>query len=222
MGRREDHLRAIIQSEYTLVEPAETPGEELFRVLEQSPYNSVIIEMYGDKGLEGVLSDYPRRPGNWDISIQKGFRIELDEGQHFNRYREITLNSRVYEKEKIFSPEQLEEYKGFCAEYERKCPKRKGWWSNASTNTQFGQASPDGDFSGNGSSRWKQRAFNDFLKDVASRVEGKPLIRVSVYDTVCVNGTERRVGNILRSERYMDYKQEIINLIEKRLEWWRG
>lgn len=35
---------------------------------------------------------------------------------------------------------------------------------------------------GNGSSRWRQRAFNDFLKDVNSVIRNKPVIRVSIYD----------------------------------------
>ena len=77
-------------------------------------------------------------------------------------------------------------------------------------------------FDGNGSSRWKQRAFYDFLKDVASLVEGKPLIRISIYETVCVKSEDRCVGDLLDSDRYMDYKREILDLIEKRLEWWKG
>jgi hypothetical protein len=27
---------------------------------------------------------------------------------------------------------------------------------------------------------------------------------------------------LLDSDRYMDYKREILDLIEKRLEWWKG
>lgn len=30
--------------------------------------------------------------------------------------------------------------------------------------------------------RWRQRAFNDFLKDVNSVIRNKPVIRVSIYD----------------------------------------
>lgn len=176
-----------------------------------------------DKGLGGMLSDYPREPGKWDISVQEGFRIELDEKQHFNRYRGITLNSCIYEREKIFSPEQLEEYKRFCTEYGHRCPHKGGWWSSSRANEQFGVASPDEDFSGNGSSRWKQRAFYDFLKDVVSLVEGKPLIRISVYDTICVNGEWKSIENLLKQNRYkparyMDYAQPILDLIDKRLE----
>jgi hypothetical protein len=227
MGRRERHLREIVSTKYTVIETAENPNQMLLDALEQSPHNKGIIEIYKsectnqatDKGLGGMLGDYPREPGKWDISVQEGFRIELDEEQHFNRYREITLNSRIYEREKIISPEQLKEYKRFCAEYEHRCPHNGSWWSNASMNRQFGQASPDGEFSGNGSSRWKQRAFYDFLKDILSLAEETPLIRISVYDTVCVKGKERRIGNLLKSDRHMDYKQGILNLITKRLEW---
>jgi|GEM_PF-797021 hypothetical protein len=230
MGRRERHLREIVSTKYTVIETAENPSQMLLDALEQSPHNKGIIEIYKsectnqatDKGLGGMLGDYPREPGKWDISVQEGFRIELDEEQHFNRYREITLNSRIYEREKIISPEQLKEYKRFCAEYEHRCPHTGGWWSNPSANMQFGMASMPRVFDGNGSSRWKQRAFYDFLKDVASLVEGKPLIRISVYDTVCVNGEWKSIGKLLELDRYMDYAQGILDLVEKRLEWWKG
>lgn len=201
----------------------QTHLEDILAATIHFPYNEEIMRVY--KALGGRLSDYPKSFGAWDIFVPKsaenddGFYVELDENQHFNRYRGITLNSCVYKRERIFSPEQLEEYKRFCAEYEHRCPHTGGWWSNPSTNEQFGPASPEGDFSENGSSRWKQRAFYDFLKDVSSLAEEKPLIRVSVYDAVCVNGEWKPVGALLNSCWYMDYKQEILTLIEKRLEW---
>ena len=232
MGRRERHLKEIVSTKYTIIEPSEKPGQMLLDALKQSFVNNEIIEMYknectnqaADKGLGGILIDYPRNPGKWDISVQEGFRIEVDEEQHFNRYRAITLNSHVYEREKIFSPEQVDLYKEFCNTdmYEQSCRCDGKFWSSASANNQFGMASLPRVFDGNGSSRWKQRAFYDFLKDVASLVEGKPLIRISIYETVCVNSEDRCVGDLLDSDRYMDYKREILDLLEKRLEWRKG
>ena len=40
------------------------------------------------------------------------------------------------------------------------------FWSNASTERQFGASGPRGDLSGAGSSRYKQRAFYDFARDL--------------------------------------------------------
>lgn len=233
MGTRETHLREIVKSKkYTVID--ESSDRELRNALITSSYNEEIAEIYKsectnqarDKGLGGVLDDYPRGFKKWDISardiLTEGrFHIELDEEQHFNRYRRITLMSCFYQKENVFSPEQLGQYKQFCEKFEGRCRHDGKFWSNPSADEQFGMASPRGDFSGNGSSRWKQRAFYDFLKDITQLTEKTPLIRISIYDTICINGDERLVGDLLESDQYMDYAPEILALIEKRLEWRR-
>jgi len=40
----------------------------------------------------------------------------------------------------------------------------------------------EGDLVGNGSSRWRQRAYYDFLKDIISSIRNIPIIRISIYD----------------------------------------
>ncbi|MDI9466586.1 MAG: hypothetical protein GX382_09070 [Syntrophomonadaceae bacterium] len=125
------------------------------------------------------------KPGGYDMLIpSEEIIVELDEHQHFNRYRLTTLSSKLYDSIPHFP---LAEYRRFCNEYEKKCPARLGWWSNAGANKLFGQPSPDGNHSGNGSTRWKQRAFYDYLKDLGQLIHGVPVIRISVYETIEVN-----------------------------------
>jgi hypothetical protein len=90
--------------------------------------------------------------------------VELDEQRHFNRYRSLTLESSIYSHLPQF-PLQL--YKDLCVKHEEQCLKAGGFggnWSNPSCEKDFGKASEPKKLSGNGSPRWKQRAFYDFLK----------------------------------------------------------
>ncbi|MCH8942885.1 MAG: hypothetical protein IIA48_10680, partial [Bacteroidetes bacterium] len=45
--------------------------------------------------LGGILDEIPIRVGGYDFIVD-GKIIELDEEAHFNRYRKITLQSKVY------------------------------------------------------------------------------------------------------------------------------
>ena len=46
----------------------------------------------------------------------------------------------------------------------------------------FLKSNEDGNLSGNGSSRWRQRAYYDFMKDITSNIKNIPIIRISIYD----------------------------------------
>ena len=110
--------------------------------------------------------------------------VELDEEQHFNRYRAMTLNSNVYTELKSFS---VKEYKNHCLKFEGNCLKKannRKYWDTPSTNKQFGLSSANGNLNGNGSSRWRQRAFYDYLRDVGQKVFNYNLIRISIYQEI--------------------------------------
>ncbi len=66
------------------------------------------------------------------------FAIELDEERHFNRYRNITLNSAIYDQLPNFPTDN---YKRFCSAYEGECLCAANWgrnWANPSADNQFG------------------------------------------------------------------------------------
>lgn len=84
-------------------------------------------------------------------------------------------------------------YRTYCESREGAClskAKHGGYWASDPTLRQFGPASVPGDLQPPGSPRWKQRAFYDFLKDVAPIAFGTPLARLAIWDTVSVNGCE--------------------------------
>lgn len=119
-------------------------------------YHKQILSVY--KQLGGVLDIYPINFGDFDIITDKCF-IELDEENHFNRYRSVTLKSVFYNNNSNFSNPRYLEY---CNNFENKCGKGVGFWFSENSEKQFGISSEPGNLNGNGSSRWKQRAFMIF------------------------------------------------------------
>ena len=118
-------------------------------------------------------------PGGWDLAFADGLLVELDERQHFNRYRSLTLIAPWAASLPWTKP-----YVAYCAEREHECLRHgKGQqrWTNPSAERFFGVAQLPGNFDGVGSPRWRRRAFYDAMKDATLR---RRLARVSVYDTI--------------------------------------
>jgi hypothetical protein len=176
MGQRQNILKDIICRHWNLYRQPKPSSQDLL----SSNYSNYIFKAY--QKLTGALELPPTNFGAWDISTH-GFIIELDEEQHFNRYRLTTLESNFYKEHRTFT---LNDYRRFCENNETvclKCASRGGYWKNDSTEKQFLQSGLNGVLDGNGSSRWKQRAYYDFLKDISSKIIKVPLIRISIYDT---------------------------------------
>jgi hypothetical protein len=148
--------------------------------------------------LGGILEIPPtNRNLQWDLEFD-GAAVELDEYLHFNRFRAITLESSVYSLLPVF-PVDL--YRGFCQKYEAECLRAGaygGKWTNKSCDSQFGIASPPKDMNGSGPSRWKQRAFYDFVKDLAPLLVDVPLARIAVWDTIDEGSRSRTVEDVLK------------------------
>lgn len=190
MKLRETNLANIISEMYGLSNISQKLNVDALDDLQKSQLQNVY------NSLGGRLQEIPLGFGSWDI-VTKDFIIELDEEQHFNRYRKITFESSIYKDYPWFD---VEKYKTYCDEEEDDClkkAKRGGYWKNSSTEKQFGIASDNGDFSGNGSPRWKQRAFYDFCRDLYSTVFEMPVYRFSIYDEISFNGRILEFGNAL-------------------------
>jgi hypothetical protein len=158
-------------------------------------YHEQIVAVY--KELGGILHIYPVGFGDFDIITDTCF-IELDEENHFNRYRNITLKSDFYSDCSNFSKQSYIEY---CNDFENKSGKGGNFWSSVNSERQFGVSSEPGNLDGNGSSRWKQRAFYDFLRDVYSFLQPKPVYRFSVY---CKVGNAT-INTVLKKQKSEDY-----------------
>lgn len=142
----------------------------------------------------GGVQPAPRlRPGAWDFTFD-GWTLELDEENHFNRYRAQTLDAPSYEELEAFDRTAYREY---CAAHEDECSTHGGYWINNSAAREFGPAGDRGVLSGEGSPRWKQRAFYDFLKDLAPLTDGVTVSRIAIWDTVSTGGETELVGSVL-------------------------
>lgn len=172
MAKKQDLLKEICFAHYKC---GMHPKMNYYQLL-QSEYYDEVFEMY--KKLGGTLSEVPVRVGAYDIDT-RNFIIELDEENHFNRYRLATLDSTIYLENKNID---VSKYRVFCNQYENKCCTHGKYWENPSTQRMFGGSSVDGNFGIDAPSRWKQRAFYDFIKDVTSIVLGIPILRISIYD----------------------------------------
>lgn len=161
--------------------------------------------------LGGRLTDVPLRFGAWDI-LTPDFIIELDEEQHFNRYRLQTLSNHLYQSEVGFN---IDLYRQYCVSFEQECLKKASYgkyWINDSTRKQFGEGDSKGILGSLGSPRWKQRAFYDFCRDFFSVILDFPLYRFSIYDEL--NSGSINLGKALDK----GLRSEIESFILKRIQ----
>lgn len=179
MGQDVDGFCAILRAGghevFTSSIPVSTPRSADLA----EPAQAEVLRLY--RALGGPQDAPMLRPGPWDIWAD-GVLIELDEQLHFNRYRAMTLESSAYEQLTLFP---LDRYRLFCQEREAVCLKHgasQGRWMNQSTDNHFGPSGPRGDLSAAGSSRWKQRALYDFMKDVG--VQAVPMARIAIWDVI--------------------------------------
>ena len=201
--KKENILKQVVLQEY---------GEKKHSKLTKSQL-SLSPELYSEvksmyKELGGTQEEPPLTFGPWDISTPE-FIIELDEENHFNRYRSHTLNSNIYQSIKGFP---LEAYKQFCKQYESRCRKFGGYWKSDSSENLFMKSNDNGCLNGAGSSRWKQRAFYDFLRDITGVISGIPVIRLSIYQTF----KDKEVQDIIESKD----KTMILDLVRTTIDEW--
>ena len=150
----------------------------------------------------------------WDIEFE-GLAVELDECLHFNRYRLVTLESTVYGHLESFP---LVQYQSFCRDYEAECLSAGSWgkrWSNRSCDEQFGPSGPLKQLTGPGSSRWKQRAFYDFVKDLSPLIIGQRVVRLAVWDVLEDERGRRTLESALLAPT-LSTDQKIMDLLWKR------
>ena len=201
--KKENILKQIVLQEYgEKKHPKLTKNQFLL----SSELYFEVERMY--KELGGTQEEPRLKFGAWDISTPK-FIMELDEENHFNRYRLQTLNSAIYQEMKGFSKDRYQQY---CIKYEANCCKYGGYWKNDSSENLFIKSDDNGCLDGTGSSRWKQRAFYDFLRDVTGLIKGIPVIRLSIYQTF----KGKNVQNIIESND----KIMILDLVKTIVEKW--
>jgi hypothetical protein len=133
--------------------------------------------------LGGVQQTPLLKPVGWDLSLRGAsgrIVVELDEEQHFTRYRLVTLSAPWVDELPWAAA-----YRELCATKEGAAVvthSSGGFWASIGSITQFGEAAPNGDLAGAGSPGWKQRALYDAMRDAVAATGGVRLARLSVYD----------------------------------------
>lgn len=140
-----------------------------------------IVDVY--RALGGVRDDVEFTAGVWDFACADGLFLEFDEALHFNRYRQATLQT-------MWSPQLpwSHEYASYSRDMEGMClkdGKSGGRWASPSSDAMFGGSDAPGVFSGKGSSRWKQRALYDAVRDAYAWATPRVrLARISIHDEI--------------------------------------
>lgn len=153
------------------------------------------------------------RPGAFDLCVSTAagpLIVELDEEQHFNRYRATTLSPPWAE-----ALPWARAYRDYSRIHEADLARKfisGGRWTNNSAPRFFGAASAPGDFTGVGSPRWRQRAFYDSVKDLLPEMR---LARISTFDVV----DGRTVDSLLRTKD-SSAAAAIRGLVEARTHSW--
>ncbi len=205
MGKKEKYLKRILNEHYPRIADNNYPTINIDTIFKFDLLNEVSEVFFKLGGISNNIKIYH---GKWDICKQ-GFVIELDEQRHFNRYRLETLYSKLYSIAKF---EWYQKYIIYCTEYEDKClsaARYGGNWTNNSCETMFGKSSEYGVLDGNGPSRWKQRAFYDYLKDVNAYINNFKILRISIWDTYNYKGSNYLLKKILEKEM----EEAIINYL---------
>lgn len=129
----------------------------------------------------GGQAPLPVKTGSWDMAFGE-LVIELDEEQHFNRYRRLTLDT-PFAADLPWRNAYVEQ----CDSYEEVCLKKasnRGYWTSPATERMFGPPGPRRELNGAGSPRWKQRALYDALRDACALNGSVRLVRLSRWDDI--------------------------------------
>lgn len=183
MGKREEQFsKSLAAAGYEVLSAAARKGEGTARTHDlPEPVRAEVAASY--RGLGGVLDIQDFKSGKWDIVCKSGLTIEVDEELHFNEYRAMTLH-RSWSHQLPWR----ESYLAFSDRFRETCFRAGGYggkWQNPSTDNMFGGSDPAKTFTNLGSSRWKQRALYDSVKDAyATYTKGASLVRISIHDEI--------------------------------------
>jgi hypothetical protein len=193
MGRSGSRARALkrLLARVGDVAPKPTFPRPKWTDLVHADLDGVVLDVYAKLG--GVDGEMQMAAGSWDLQFGDVV-VELDEENHFNRYRATTLDADIYA---LVRHVDMPDYRHWCATKEAACLTYGRYWTSASTERQFGPSGPPGDLSGGGSPRWKQRAFYDFVKDLAPACLSLSVARLSIYDEMTCGSRILSVGDVL-------------------------
>lgn len=180
-GKREERLRELLFPDAVAV----TPKPVLSSLLTPRSWDYVdhLLHLLDAHDKSEALT-----PDVWDmVLLSDSTYIELDEENHFTRYRKRTLDPEWSRALPWRDP-----YREFADKFEHRArtdgrfwkPRRRVDGGPQKAERIFGRAGDRGNFEGNGSPRWKVRALYDAAKDLCAIDGSVRLARLSIYDTI--------------------------------------
>jgi hypothetical protein len=205
MGKREAKLLELLGSQ---ARTADSRSPRASTALLPGSAKAELHDLFAQLG--GIQLKPEFTAGPWDLVYRGAIQLELDEEQHFNRYRRTSLNEPW-----AGQLPWAERYLSYSAVFEPDCLRKGGhggYWTSPATERMFGPADLPRTFDGKGSPRWKQRAFYDAIRDAcALHVPVVSIARISIYDVV----GEYVLRDVL-DERVECSRTALENLIESR------
>jgi hypothetical protein len=210
MRIRLKNIKRVLEDEGYKVLDADIPpvhGKDLYKagLLEE------IVTIFHELG--GIGEELPLRIPEYDLECNN-IIFQLDDELQFNRYRNITLRSVIYDH---LPDIKIENFKRYGRQFEKECLKagiREGVWSSRHSEKYFGPSGEPGDFFGNGSSGWKLMAFQSFIQDVRAYIYQKRIVRIAIYDNLMIEGKLQRLDKILDTSQNT-YKKILTNYFSR-------
>jgi hypothetical protein len=162
-----------------------------------TPYKVYFEDIFKKLGGKGNFQELLMP--DWDIELEGGIAVCLDETLHFNRYRLLTLQSEFYQKIPNFPTES---YMRACRTYEQECLKSGtlgNTWTSPYSEKLFGKAESLKTLEGNGAPRWKLLAFTDVWQDLSFLFLPIKVMRLSVWEQIMVSKKLINLNDLLLS-----------------------
>ncbi|MCP4522562.1 MAG: hypothetical protein GY827_12850 [Cytophagales bacterium] len=182
------------------------------RDIQKSHHYSAIQEMYQEE-LGGLQDSLPLLTPSWDIEI-KDLRLVIQIGNvlDYNRFRSRTFRSELYKHLPYLATDKL---LLTCQRQERNCIKAGTigeQWADAFSELHFGKSEEIGDLGGNGSAKWKMRAFQNFLVDITPLFKNYKILRLNPYDSLLIQGKIVKLEDLALS-RTAQNKKYLMNYL---------
>ena len=160
-----------------------------------------VLKRYNED-IEDILDDLEgTQPQNIELEplsiVNDKFILKIWSTLDFNRYRIKTLRADFYDNNTWF---KLDQYRLNCRSKENECLKKgvsTNYWTNPKDEEFFGKSEAPGDLGLNGSASWKMNAFKNFIQDLLLFHQNKPVIVISIYDRLMVNGNLISIEKLL-------------------------
>lgn len=209
---KEKKLAAILSEGYK-ISIEEIPYLD-FPQLKVKGLEQEIVDTYKALGGKQELPNLPFIQEH--IIVSPNIILILDNDRKFNRYRTLTLKSKVYNQLPHFP---MERYKSFCRTYESQCLKSASHapaWTSREAEQAFGKPGDFGDLDLNGAPLWKEIAIQDFILDHIPLVFNFHLLRISVWDNILINSKMYKISELLLTSR-ADLNKALCKFIERKI-----